>query len=376
MRLIINTSNLVVGGGVQVAVSILEELRRSRNHTFLVFLSTPVKNQIDASSFPDNFEFVSFPSPAALKSRRAVVKAMRTCECAFAPDAVLSVFGPAYWRPVAVHICGFALPWLINPESPAHALLGVREKFRNWLIKKYKWWHFTLEVDYIWCETIDVRERLGRYFGFPVERIAVISNSAGAHFMPYSVMSERKASSAMFKLLTVSAYYPHKNLEVIKRVIPYLSGKLSFCFILTIPVEIYENIFDLKERSYVKTLGPVPAADCPRLYLETDAVFLPSLMECFSANYPEAMVMKRPILTSDLGFAKTLLQDAAIYFDPLNAQDIAEKILELSRNAGLRDALIERGVARAATFSNPAERAAQLMDLCAQASEGGDFKSR
>ena len=373
MRLIINASNLVVGGGVQVAVSIIEELKRFRNHTFMIFLSMPVKNQIDVSSFPDNFEFVSFPSPAALKSRRAVVKAMRGCERAFAPDAVLSVFGPAYWRPLAVHICGFALPWLIYPESPAHALLGVREKCRNWLIKKYKWWHFIREVDYIWCETTDVRDRLVRYYGFPAKRIAVISNSHSAHFTPYSTISDRQVSDGIFKLLTVSAYYPHKNLEVIKQIIPYLSGKLSFCFLLTIPVEVYERIFDPAERAYVKTLGPVPAADCPRLYLETDAVFLPSLMECFSANYPEAMVMKRPILTSNLGFAKVLLQDAAVYFDPLHARDIAEKIFELSRNTGLRDDLVKKGLARLAEFSNSAERASQLLNLCSQASQNSNL---
>lgn len=367
MRLIINTSNLVAGGGVQVAASILDDLRLFRNHTFLVFLSVSVENQIDSNSFPDNFKFVLFPSPAGLKSRNAVVKAMRICEKEFAPDAVLSVFGPTYWRPVAFHICGFALPWLINPESPAHSLLGLREKCRNWLIKKYKWWHFTREVDFIWCETLDVRDRLSFYFGFPADRIAVISNSPSSHFMSYSTKSERKELSATFKMLTVSAYYPHKNLEVIKQVIPHLLGKLSFCFVLTIPIDVYESIFDPTERTYVKTLGLVSAADCPNLYFESDAVFLPSLMECFSANYVEAMLMQRPILTSNLGFATKLLQDAAIYFDPLNAKDIAEKILELSSNGDLRNTLIEKGLVRMTTFSNSVERAEQLLDLCAGA---------
>lgn len=38
---------------------------------------------------------------------------------------------------------------------------------------------------------------------------------------------------------------------------------------------------------------------------------MPSLLECFTATYPEAMRMERPIVTTDLAFAQGLCGEAA-----------------------------------------------------------------
>ena len=53
----------------------------------------------------------------------------------------------------------------------------------------------------------------------------------------------------------------------------------------------------------IEYLGKININQCPHLYVQSDAVFLPTLLECFSASYAEAMLMKKPIITSDLGFA-------------------------------------------------------------------------
>ena len=55
-------------------------------------------------------------------------------------------------------------------------------------------------------------------------------------------------------------------------------------------------------------------------------MFLPTFLECFSASYAEAMLMKKPIITSNLGFAQNVCKDAAVYFDPCNPEDIIDKI--------------------------------------------------
>ena len=76
-------------------------------------------------------------------------------------------------------------------------------------------------------------------------------------------------------------------------------------------------------------VGPIRIEEAPSLYKECDAMFLPTLLECFSASYVESMKMEKPILTSDMGFAWTVCNNAAIYFDPMDANDIAAKIIEL-----------------------------------------------
>ena len=67
----------------------------------------------------------------------------------------------------------------------------------------------------------------------------------------------------------------------------------------------------------------------PMCTAQSDAMLLPTMLECFSASYPEAMVMKKPVLTSDLSFARSICGNAAIYFNPFDPADIADKIIGL-----------------------------------------------
>ena len=62
------------------------------------------------------------------------------------------------------------------------------------------------------------------------------------------------------------------------------------------------------------------------------------------------MKMQKPILTSDLSFAKDICQDSALYFDPLNPKDIAEKIIRLSADKELQNQLIGNGLERLKQF--------------------------
>ena len=99
---------------------------------------------------------------------------------------------------------------------------------------------------------------------------------------------------------------------------------------------------DIPERysHRVINVGPVSINQCPALYHYCDALFLPTLLECFSASYVEAMYFKKMIFTSDLPFAHTVCDDSAIYFDPYDANDICDKII--SGVEGVHDKVIKQ----------------------------------
>ena len=98
-------------------------------------------------------------------------------------------------------------------------------------------------------------------------------------------------------------------IRIIKKVIPILKQRgLKVRFTLTIPDVDFNEMFG-DEKEYVRNLRPISSKDCPKYYNQADALFLPTLLECFTASYPEAMVMKRPILTSDLPSAKQICGD-------------------------------------------------------------------
>lgn len=366
MRILINCTNLVVGGGVQVASSVITELKENKKHIFTVVLSQEVSNQINTKEFPSNFKFYFFEnSPAKLKTRNIFRKKMDEIEDNNEIDFVITIFGPSYWKPKkAKHLCGFALPWMIYPKSIAYDKLSFKEKIKSKLLNYYKLHYFKKECDFYWCETIIVKERMERYLG--LENIYVIGNTASHHFLEFQNELDSDIEDETFKLLTVSAYYPHKNLDLIKGIIPLIkeSGK-KIKFYLTLPNAVFAKMFTtVEELKYVENLGVIKNEDCPKFYKRANAIFLPTLLECFSANYAEAMCIGKPIITSNLDFAKSICKDAAVYFDPQKPKDAYEKIVALMNNKNQQQNMVIIGKHLLKKNPNSLERANKLISIC------------
>jgi glycosyltransferase involved in cell wall biosynthesis len=104
-------------------------------------------------------------------------------------------------------------------------------------------------------------------------------------------------------------------------------------------------------------------ADGPDLYKSADICLLPTLLETFSATYPEAMAMGLPIVTTDLGFAHDVCDDAALYFRPQDAQAAADCILRLVDDPQLWTQQIARGKEILKRYPTPQERYDQYIAL-------------
>ena len=169
-----------------------------------------------------------------------------------------------------------------------------------------------------------------------------------------------------FRLLCLCSFAPHKNLEILNAVIPQLKKQtaINFTFVLTVDEVAFQNKLSKEAKNSIINLGRVDVSDCPQLYFEIDALFLPTLLECFSANYPEAMRMKKPILTSYMPFAKAIAGSAAAYFNPLDYQDISNKIIEVASNQDMQTKLINEGIIRLNSFNNASERAKAYLEIC------------
>jgi glycosyltransferase involved in cell wall biosynthesis len=365
MKILVNTSNLVKGGAVQVALSFLEELKEWGTDEYFVFLSTAVAAQLDLNTFPSNFAFYHFPiSPARLRTRWRIVRQFNELEREINPEVVFTVFGPSYWRPRSPHVMGFALVWAINPESIAYTRLDKFGLLRMKLINLYAKYFVKRDGDFFIGETNDVKERMVRYKWAVSDQVFVVGNTYHKAFSEDFEKCEIPIYPEEFRLITISAMYKHKNITILKDVIPYLrSPKIRCRFYLTLPLDTFEREFYGCE-DMVTNIGPVLINQCPSIYEQCDALFLPTLLECFSASYPEAMKMELPILTSDLDFAHSICGDAAEYFDPLNPEDIAWKIENIIKNADLRKELINNGKKRLATFPSAQQRARMYLDIC------------
>ena len=372
MTFLINTSNLYVGGGMQVALSFINELKEMDTpHHYHIFLSKAINKQLDTKSFPDHFQFYLIEkTPASIKTRKKIVGQLEELEKKIRPDIVFSVFGPTYWRPKTKHIMGFAVPWVLQQDSVAYHELPLRKRIKMRMWVKYVAHHAKKDATRYIIETEDGKSRMSRVLNIAEKNIAVVGNSYSAVFDDVAYLNKQNSEYMQlplkreneFRLLLISHNHPHKNLKIINQAIPLLKND-SIRFVLTVDDESYQTLFPDNPKQ-VLNLGPVSQKACPSLYAQCDAMFLPTLLEVFSAAYPEAMKMERPILTSNYSFATDVCQDAALYFDPLDPEDIAQKIQKLVKDKALQQELVEKGKKRVKEFETARSRAEKYVTLC------------
>ena len=376
MNIIINTSNLYVGGGVQVALSFINELNNiNAKNNYHIFISKTIKDQIDQHIFSNKFKFYFIPkSPSHLVERLKTVKFLSSLEREIIPDVVFTVFGPSYWKPKVPHIMGFANGWLYNPMSIAYTKLTLFNRVRMKAFCWYQEYYLKKDANFFIVETLDAKSKLSMVSSIDVNKISVVGNTCSSIFDDRKYIdrdfehyiSLPKKENNEFRLLYIAHNHPGKNLEVINKVCELLNDK-NITFVVTIDNKSYKDIFPNNSR--VMNLGPVVHESCPSIYSQCDFLFAPTLLETFSASYPEAMSMNLPILTSKYSFAVDVCQNSALYFDPTNPMDIAEKINTLIDNPDLQKSMIRSGRAILSQMETGRARAEKYLKICEKLSK-------
>lgn len=116
-------------------------------------------------------------------------------------------------------------------------------------------------------------------------------------------------------------------------------------------MEAAREIERLSLSSRVKLLGHVSEEELELCYDAADLFVLPSLNEGFGIVLLEAMASGLPIITSDSGACSEVTGNAGILFNQGDCLDLAEKIMELSRNEELLRKLSNEGLKRVQSFS-------------------------
>ena len=373
MKILVNLSNLKMGGALQVAYSFLVELLslKSNEHEFHVVLSKELENEFidkEGGVFSKFKVYKLQNQPAyAFKGKKAR-KELDNLENLIKPSCVFSVFGPTYWKPKTIHVAGFAAGWTINPDSIAFDVLSFKEKIKKKFQNKIKLKSSVSETDLFIVETEVVRQRLNKYGKVSLGNIHVVGNTYGNQYNQKidieSFKLPPKSNENEFRLVTISANYPHKNLKILCKLVDVLKNrKVNVKFYVTLKENEYNSLFKNYD-DYIVNLGHVKVQDCPAVYKQCDALFLPTLLESFTASYVEAMIMELPILTSDIDFARNLCGEAALYFNPLDAKDIADKIELLISDKTIFENLVTQGSLKIKDYPTAKERAQSYISVC------------
>lgn len=357
MKLLIYASNLHVGGGVQVATSVINELSLLEfgGDEVTVWASSEVNRNLDElqtnKSLFSSYQVIDhFGIKACWSQERTLLNGF---------DKVLVIFGPHYLGRLPIPLAvGFAQAWIIYKNSEAYQLLSGFGR----LSAKLKFWiqeYLFKQADMLIVELEHVRDGLIRNKIMPVDRIEVVHNCISSIFQTPTLWKsvELPEKKKTYRLGFLGRNYVHKNTVIFPEIIQILKNTHGLSVELMVTFTDEEWCECSQEfRELVINVGSLELTQCPEFYQSLDGLVFPSLLECFSATPLEAMSMLCPIFVSDRPFMRDICKDHATYFDPNNAHDVA-KVLARSLKSEINESSLQRAKNYAISFSSPQERA-------------------
>lgn len=355
MKILIDASITSKGGGVQVALSLIESIAIDPSFEVICIVNPTIDKQLSILA-KESIKHYYIESIEPIYKKISQGKRIAEIEKKHKPELVFVVFGPSYWRSEAPCIQGFALPLMVYEDTRNFIYKNdLRSKYYQKVLNYFKAILFKKNADYAVVETHTFKHRLSSFMKFDESKIFVVENSFNSNFLTESENHNKSIyQSDSLNIFIPSAYYPHKNLNILVDVAYFLKNefnfKWKFNFLIHKESENWKNIVSLAKSKNVEeffsTYGVVPNAKMKELYIINDFVLLPTLAEASTAVYPESFISKRVLLTSDIDFARELCGNAAVFFDPLDARDIAEKIITISADSEQQAQLIHNGLER------------------------------
>lgn len=361
--ILVNASNLHVGGGVQVGISFIYELSLMLNLNFS-YLHVVASDEVDEGLKRLNTNLNRFGkyeviNTYGLQALRSPLNKRINCY-----HVVFTIFGPNYLRwKSKKEIVGFAQLWMLNFNNPISQKMSFFS--RNILRTKLSvQWLFFLRADHYIVELEHVKEALVAKKSIDIDKISVAHNTVSSLYLDKSLwksISFTKNENEL-SLGIVTRDYPHKNLDILPLVAQQLElhHSLKVHFYTTLN-EIEWSLRDDEFKKYVSTVGSLSPDECPSFYEQIDGVVFASLLECFSATPLEAMVMNKPLFASDRGFVRDVCGSHAIYFNPLNANSVADNIANYFKSNLDRTAQLKQARNHALNFSSAKSRAEKYL---------------
>ncbi len=242
---------------------------------------------------------------------------------------------------IAVH----DLQHRIHPEFPEVSAYG------EWARREYLFRNGSRNAEAVLVESDVGKKDVIDFYGVREERVRVLP------YIPPLYLENRRAGDVLnkFSLPRKYLFYPaqfwmHKNhvrlIEALDRIkrqtgieIPLvLTGSKKNAFRRTM-----SRVEELGLSRQIIYLGYVSEEDMVGLYKNAQALVMPTFFGPSNIPQLEAFLLGCPVVTSDIPGIGQQVGDAAVLVDPASVESIADGIVKIWSDEGLRQSLIQKG---------------------------------
>ena len=356
MRVVILAHALRAAGGRATCLSILDALMRTdgNNQYHLVLPDQP---EYRALAVEQHGHSAHYFRRSGGDVGRMLFDALMVPQLvrSYGPDCVWGMGNTGLPKPPCPQAISIQDAHLVN-DPRSCGTLSVAENIRN-ALRRSSLRQALQHTGVVFCQTATMAGRVRQVYGYQGhtvvtgKQVPTLSRSRVGR-LPDALAAVRDR----FTLLYVTRYYPHKGLELVVEMMDRYRMELDDVTVVTTiepgdhprAARLLRYIAKRGLYPWVLNVGAIRPEDLGDYYSACDAVLMPSRLESFSATHLEAMHFGVPILASRLDFAEEVCGDAAIYFDPEDASDMKDAVVQLKSDAALRSDLIAKGRARAA----------------------------
>lgn len=234
------------------------------------------------------------------------------------------------------------------------------ERYPEWFSKNYyRFYHYMMprigkKAHAVLTVSEFSKKEIVDTLGINAEKIHVVHSNVPFHNKPSKeeILSFTRNPEAERYILAVSSMDPRKNFVRLVEAFDKIKDKSVKLYIIGMSFKAF-NTPDLQKLigENVHLPGYIPDEKLQTMYQNALLSVYPSLYEGFGLPPLESMTYGCPVINSDIPALREVSQDAALYVNPYNVEDITEKIEQLLVDEPLRKELQEKGLLQIKKYS-------------------------
>lgn len=274
-------------------------------------------------------------------------------------------------------VSGFAYSNIIQSEIDFWAFLPWSKRVLKKAIDFLRRWQ-ALRSDELIVETEYLYER-ARTGVFKNKNVSLI-RMAPSQLVIDGVNDDQAGlhkSNGLFSILYLAGPQPNKRVHLLAHVFSELKRRgYSYRLLITMPESAYlrkveEEFASVGASECLENLGFIRAATVGGLLKSVDAVINVANLESFSNNWVEAWAARKPLICTDADWARYSCGEAAVYVDPTNCSQAADRVHALMSDKEAVEKLIGSGLLQLQTLPSPEKRFLAYIRLINLALERG-----